>query len=943
MTHLDDEQALGFLRHQLDGDERAQVERHIDACADCRQLLSALAEVVTAETGGEELDDAAPSAPRVGEVIGGRFTLEGIIGQGGMGTVFRAHDAAAGAGGGEGATVAIKVMRVDSGGAARFEREARVLSSVRHPAVVRYLAHGRSVSGEAFLAMEWLQGEDLGQRLQRGPLTLAEALALVRRIAEGLAVAHEAGIVHRDVKPTNLFLRDGEVARATILDFGIARSARPETQATRRGVLLGTPGYMAPEQARSTREVDARADVFSLGCVFYECLTGVRAFAGTDLLEVLARVLLETPPPVSSRVPQLPAKLDALVQSMLAKSPDHRPRDCRALLEQLDEVERAPRMPPRRGRSRLLPAAVLSLAVVGLGALGASALRARSHSVAPPNELPTSATPLDGAAAADAGQRVTPVLVLDFENRTVDPLFDQILPEALEYALNRSVALEPVTGGDLRQLAEDLGQVAGTPLPLDDTLGKALATHDGGKVVMVRGDVTPDGSGYRLQIAASDAATGMQLLRTSRTAASTGEVRATIGALAWDLRRALGEAGPADAEDAVATDLSPSLEADSELLVGERLLYSGRIDEGLLHVKHATELDPSSAVIHGTYGGILASMRRPEAQKELETALAGDAKISRKEHLLFAGMYHYLRSDDEVAKRELDELIAMRPHALTPRYVETSLYERDGERARALDMSRQIESLHPRDPTSLANVVYGELLATDLARASADGERLVKSFPRLGTLAGSVAVVRALEGQVDPSRAAWQLVAQEDATLAALGEGDLSAFVGDWSDARSRLRAATHALGAKSAASTTPIAAETWSALADVEAHEGDPRAAVAAAQRALAPTATAGTLYRTARLLVRLGHDASPATIAAVQARLERDPSKVARLDARLLAAEVALARKDDAEVARQLQAALKIDDLERVHEALGRAALSCGALRRGRHRAADERRPAR
>jgi tetratricopeptide (TPR) repeat protein len=250
-----------------------------------------------------------------GDVLADRFEVERIAGQGGMGVVWRARDRRTGE------PVALKVtVPVEL---PRFEREVSLLAELRHPAIVRYVAHGES-DGHPWVAMEWLEGEDLDVRLSRGPLSLSESLALARRIAEGLAIVHARGLVHRDVKPSNVFLPEGRAEEAKLLDFGVARTLR--TQLTRTGVAVGTPGYMAPEQARGRSDVDARADVFSLGCVLFECIAGVPAFAGEHLIAVLAKVLLEDARPLRE-LASVPREVDELVARMLAKDPDKRPPD----------------------------------------------------------------------------------------------------------------------------------------------------------------------------------------------------------------------------------------------------------------------------------------------------------------------------------------------------------------------------------------------------------------------------------------------------------------------------------------------------------------------------------------------------------------------------------------------------------------------------------------
>ena len=272
----------------------------------------------------------------VGDVVAERYVVERPVGNGGMGAVFLASDRVSGE------SVAVKVIDLVIGDAAeRFRREAQVLSTLSHPGIVRYIAHGDTSSGEPFLVMEWLEGENLADRLGRGALPPDAALGIVRGTAEALALAHAMGIVHRDIKPSNLFLVGGDFERLKLLDFGIARYPRSQAL-TGTGAILGTVGYMAPEQASGARDVDARADVFALGCVLYECLTGRPPFRADRAFAVLAKVLYDEPPRVSELVPELGETFDALVGGLLAKDPAQRPSDGAAVLALLDGLGKPP-------------------------------------------------------------------------------------------------------------------------------------------------------------------------------------------------------------------------------------------------------------------------------------------------------------------------------------------------------------------------------------------------------------------------------------------------------------------------------------------------------------------------------------------------------------------------------------------------------------------------
>jgi hypothetical protein len=251
-----------------------------------------------------------------------------------MGAIYRATDSLSGQ------QVALKLLHADTSDALqRFSREAAVLAQLRHPGIVSYVAHGSTDDGRPFLVMQWLEGEDLAQRLARQPLSPHESLSLVRNVSQALALAHQHGVIHRDLKPSNLFLRNGRADDVVLLDFGLSRHLLPSTAITASQMLLGTPGYMAPEQVSNQSALTPSADVFSLGCVLYECLTGVRPFTAPLLVTMLAKILFAEPAPLHSLRPELPEALQGLLDRMLAKDPARRLPDASGLLGALEELQ----------------------------------------------------------------------------------------------------------------------------------------------------------------------------------------------------------------------------------------------------------------------------------------------------------------------------------------------------------------------------------------------------------------------------------------------------------------------------------------------------------------------------------------------------------------------------------------------------------------------------
>ncbi|HVS03636.1 MAG TPA: protein kinase [Thermoanaerobaculia bacterium] len=456
----------------------------------------------------------------------GSYEILSPLGAGGMGEVYRARDSRLGR------EVAIKVLpaevAADPERLARFEREAKAVSALNHPHIVTLYELGSSDFGP-YLALEKIDGRSLRELLREGTLPVKRALALGAQIAEGLAKAHAAGIVHRDLKPENVMVTEDGFAK--ILDFGLAKLVAPELEAgstaeattlggaTAPGLVLGTPGYLSPEQAAG-HATDFRTDQFALGALLYEMVTGQRPFRGATTGESLAAVLRDEPVPLRSRNPAIPLPVGWIVERCLAKDPGERyastrdlARDLADLRDHLSEISRAGEAfsgGAGRPAVRLRPAGLLAgVAIVAALAAGtlAIALLGRDGGAAPPSYRPLTLRrgvitgarfAPDGATvyySAAFGAEPSHLYVTRLEGSESQRLE---LPPAMLLSVSRNGELLVLLTGE-RNPGNAVGTLArvsalgGTPRPLIDDAMDADWLPDGEQLAVVR-------AGLRLEL-----------------------------------------------------------------------------------------------------------------------------------------------------------------------------------------------------------------------------------------------------------------------------------------------------------------------------------------------------------------------------------------------------------------------------------------------------------
>lgn len=341
MEHLSDQTLERLERGQLDGEALLALQRHLSACAECRARAPVPPlEFGLSDTRAAIVNPAGQSAqPRLPPetLLDGKWLLGRRLGVGGMGEVYLAMDVVLER------PVAIKLMSPALAtleeGVLRFEREARILARLEHPNLVPIYAVGRR-AGVPFIVMKYLEGVTLSRHLASvGRLPLEEARDLLRQLCAGLGFVHTKGVIHRDIKPANIFL--GPEGRVTILDLGIAHDQEiaqdKKNQLTESGALVGTPRYMSPEQIEEgAGRIDHRSDLYALGIVAYEMLTGQALFEAKGNFELMRAHTEEPPPDVRKTRPELPLRVSEVLQRALAKKPQDRYATCAAFLEDFE-------------------------------------------------------------------------------------------------------------------------------------------------------------------------------------------------------------------------------------------------------------------------------------------------------------------------------------------------------------------------------------------------------------------------------------------------------------------------------------------------------------------------------------------------------------------------------------------------------------------------------
>jgi serine/threonine protein kinase/tetratricopeptide (TPR) repeat protein len=653
----------------------------------------------------------------IGKTIS-HYKITAKLGEGGMGVVYKADDTKLGR------TVALKFLPPDltrdEEAKQRFIQEARAASALDHPNICTVYEIDETSEGLTFIAMARYEGESLKAKIERGPLKLDEALDIGAQIAQGLAKAHSQGIIHRDIKPANILItKDGLVK---IVDFGLAKLAGMKL--TKTGKTLGTAQYMAPEQARG-EQVDQRADIWSLGIVLYEMLTGRHAFPGEYEQATLYAIMNEEPEPVTALRTGVPMELERIVMKMLAKKAGERyqhadeiPGDLSRLRRDLSAEPNAPSLKPVRGRARRKRAAMIWIPTCVL-VLALAFLLFKQNVF----------------KSAEGPEAKISIAVINFENRTGDASYDNyrtVIPDLLITKLEQSKYLRVATWERLRDLLKQIGK---DDVELIDKESGFEACLKGGISAIVTGSFTRAGNLFVTDVKVIDVRTKESL--ASKKSEGNGVesiLKSQIDELGGGIAKAVGlsdkrfEATTSPIMDVTTT----SMDAYNYYVMGRKELEEFNPGKAERFLEKAVEIDSTFAsaylylrLAHNQTGGDVAEdlrnarrFSRNATEKErlyieakcalvLEGNPQKQASILRelvvkypaeKQARYELGVVYYFRQMFEEARAELNQVVSLDPNFSAALNILGYAYMRTGDFEKSLLCLHRATSLSPDNP-----------------------------------------------------------------------------------------------------------------------------------------------------------------------------------------------------------------------------------------------------
>ncbi len=704
------------------------------------------------------------------------------LGSGGMGVVYEADDTKLNR------RVALKFLpeslQLAPEAAERFEREARLAGSLNHPNICT--VHDSGVhEGRQFIVMELLEGDSLRSRIHGAPLPLDLMLDVGCQIADALDTAHVKGIVHRDIKPGNIFIT--KRGQAKLLDFGVATAGqahgavsddtRAASDLTMPGTAIGSVNYMSPEQARG-EALDGRTDLFSLGLVLYEMATGRQAFGGQTTAVVFDAILNRDPAPVRSVSPAIPAELEHVITRALEKDRRMRYQTAADMLSELQRLKRdtagsghTAATAASRSRSRAwlaaLPVVLLVvLLILLIGLIGAGGYYFWG-----------------GATTPVFAERDT-IVIADFANTTGDPVFDDALRQAVSVQLQQTPFVTLLPDQSVQRTLRLMSRSPDQPLTSD--VARELCQRAGAKA-SVEGSVASLGSSYVITIGVHNCQTGASLAQQQVQASSKEDVLAQVGTALTRLREGLGESlASIQKYDVPITEATTaSLDALKAYGQANRVRQTRGDEAAIPFYEQAIQLDPSFALAYAKLGVVSSNIGRAEdARRHTEKAYALRDRVSEYERLYITWSYaSRVTNDRQAARTTLEMMTTAYPRDFVARNNLGVLLMGESQFEAALEQYQAAIDIAPDEPLPLSNAAYALIFLgrVDEAFALAARALAIRPDPNLAIARWTVTRMRR-----DPREAEFETAARHLATPQQLlfAESNLAVWEGRLRDYR---------------------------------------------------------------------------------------------------------------------------------------------------------------
>jgi len=788
----------------------------------------------------------------------------------------------------------------------RFKQEILLSSKVTHRNVVRIYDLGEA-EGLKFITMEYVDGKDLRQKLkQEGRLGVNEALDIIVQVFNGLDAAHREGIIHRDLKPGNI-MQDG-TSRVVVMDFGLARSVVSDGM-TRTGMMVGTMEYMSPEQAQA-KSLDARSDIFTVGLIFYELLTGKMPYQADSVVASLLKRSREPAAPVSTHNTAIPRSLSSIVAKCLELEPELRYQNAAEALAALNSwqetgIAAALHFPEVRPWARDIPWPIVGVVTTVLVlALSGFLLR---------NKL---LRPSGGSTSAPIS-----VLVADFENNTHDSLFDDTLEPMLNVALEGASFINAYNRSTARQLASRLPNPSGR---LDENAARLVAVNEGIAVVLT-GSLSNRGGGYAVSVKAVDAVTGKTLTSANANSANKDELLLDIPKIAAPIRKALGDSTPESVqlEQVAGAFSTSSLAAVHQYGIAMEQLLAGNSQAAIGSFSNAIALDPNFARAYGGMASAYGNLgRTQDAEKYVKLAMAHVDRMTERERYRVRGLYYFATSNYPKCIEEYGELLKRFPADDSAWANIAACYLSVRRIPEAVTAAQRAVEIVPKGAVQRVVLSFYSSYGGDFATGEREAQTALKLNP---SSQAYLALAEAQQGLGQTAQAAETYRTMEKidalgATLAASGLADVASYEGRYADAVQTLE---QGVAADIAAKNTDSAAEKLAGIAQLQLLRRQKVPSVAAATKAVSVSQSVPVRVLAARALLESGEITRAQKLADGLAS-EIQPETQAY--AKIIRGDLALQRGDKNEAINMFTAANQLVDTWIGRFELGRAYLEAG-----------------